>query len=599
MPEYLFEYFDETEPEFIEVDTSTLPVPAWEPPPSDILTLDDLEDLDDELEAYDYTREPRPRDRYHEKSSITLRDYQEQAVNNTFDEWLKGNWSTLVVMATATGKTFVMAGIAKRYQGVFGPRPDGKPRRGLFLAHRDYLLGQLANAMAAMGLESAIEQAEKKAMAGLFDDPEIVIASVQSMQRKRLEHWPRNYFDYIVTDEGHHGPAKSYQNIYRYFRPYAAHRLFLTATPKRSDDETLEDLCHSRAFIFDIPDAVKRQPPCICTKVRVAYCDTKVDISNIRTTKMDLNTHDISEALKPYIEPIVRAFKKEVGDRTFIAYWPDVKCSEAVTSAMISLGLKVTHLDANSKDQVQVLDGFRNGLYQGLNNCAKFGEGFDLPDVSAIGLGRPVSEKAEGLYKQMVGRGLRLKTGKHKDLLLIDFPWVAGKHSLMRPADIFATNGVLDEVYEEVARKTQEDGGTDDLMAAITRADEVVKERERIKLIIKDGRVKYSRTEFEVLGGNASIPDQPQRQERDGGFRKRLTDKQIALLEKNGVEGIESMSLGRASYHIREIIRRIEEKKATYKQIKEMVRLGVEPKVARSVGIDEASAIISKLGRRR
>jgi superfamily II DNA or RNA helicase len=201
MPEYLFEYFDETEPEFIEVDTSTLPVPSWEPPASHIITLDDLEDLDDELEAYDYTREPRPRDRYHEKSSITLRDYQEQAVNNTFDEWLKGNWSTLVVMATATGKTFVMAGIAKRYQGVFGTRPDGKPRRGLFLAHRDYLLGQLANAMAAMGLESAIEQAEKKAMAGLFDDPEIVIASVQSMQRKRLEQWPRDYFDYIITDD--------------------------------------------------------------------------------------------------------------------------------------------------------------------------------------------------------------------------------------------------------------------------------------------------------------------------------------------------------------------------------------------------------------
>jgi len=100
------------------VDTSTLPVPSWEPPPSDILTMDDLEDLDDELEAYDYTREPivRTRDRYHEKSSITLRDYQEQAVNNTFDEWLKGNWSTEVVMATATGKTFVMAGIANDWR---------------------------------------------------------------------------------------------------------------------------------------------------------------------------------------------------------------------------------------------------------------------------------------------------------------------------------------------------------------------------------------------------------------------------------------------------------------------------------------------------
>jgi superfamily II DNA or RNA helicase len=600
MTDYLFDFFEETEE--VEVDTATIPLPSWEPPSRNIITLDDLDDLDDELPAYDYTRENFDRsqmDRFHEKSSISLRGYQNEATQSVFSEWMKGNWSTLVLMATATGKTFVIAAIAKQYQEKFGLRPDGFPRRGLVLAHRDYLLDQIANAMAAFGVDCAIEQGDRDARAGLIGEPEVVIASVQSMHQKRLnERWAKDHFDYIVTDEGHHGPAVTYRKVYSHFRPYCAHRVFLTATPRRSDDETLEDLCHSRAFVFDIKDAALHQPPCICTDIRVAYCDTKIDISKIRTTKKDLNIDDIAEAIKPYVEQIARAVKKEVGDRTFVGFWPDVGCSQAINSALISLGINCAHLDATSKNQRVVLDGFRQGLHQGLNNCAKFGEGFDLPDVSCVILGRPVSEKAEGLYKQMVGRGLRRKTGKHKDLLLIDFPWVAGKHSLIRPADIFKGNVGQDEVFDQVAADLETEGGTDDLLAAITKADQVVRERREFAIKARDGKVKYTRMEFDPLGIH-SDQDQKFSQESDRPFRQPLSDKQIAILERNGIEGIEGMSRRRASLLISKIIARIEGGLASFKQIKAMKKLGVDAKVARSVSFEEASAIISKLSGRR
>lgn len=604
MPEYLFDYYDFDDTEVVDVDTSTIHSPVWEPPARGIITLDELDDIDEELERYDYTKENFDRtqgNRYHEKSSIKLRRYQEEAIQSVYGEWSKGNWSTLVVMATATGKTYVISGVANRYTKTFGLRPDGKPRRGLILAHRGYLLDQIANALAAFGIECAIEQGTRDARGGLFEEPQVVVASVQSMNLRRMKRkWKPDDFDYIITDEGHHGPAKSYQSVYRFFRPYAEHRLFLTATPKRSDDETLEDLCHSRAFVFDIKDAATYNPPCICTDIRVAYCDTKIDISNIRTTGFDLNIQDITEAITPYITPIARAIKKEVTDRTFIAYWPDVGCSKAVCSALNSLGLKVAHLDGESTDEEEVLSWFRNGLYQGLCNCAKFGEGFDLPDVSSIILGRPVSKKAEGLYKQMIGRGLRLKTGKYKDLLIVDFPWVAGKHSLLKPVDIFRGNVSDDrnEVFDEASSLVESEGGTEDLMAAITRADKVVKERKEFEVKARDGRVKYTRVEFELLGNNPQHHAQPSR-ENDGGVKRRLSDKQIAVLRRNGVDGIEGMSTGRASYHIGEIFRRQKDGLATYKQIKAMISMKVDKKLARSVSFDEASAIISKLGIRR
>lgn len=610
-----FDFFDV--PEEVEVDTRYLPKPLWLPPSKEVLTPDDFLDLDDmaiEIEQIASNYQEGQAQKHHEKSTIRLRKYQQEASDAVFREWLKDNWSTLVVMATATGKTFVIADICRRYQGFFGLRPDGFNRRGLILAHRDYLLAQISNALAAMGIDSAIEKAEKKARGGLFDEPQVVVASVQSMQNNRkqktcevtgnvkttgtarLLEWPRDYFDFIITDEGHHGPSKTYTDIYKYFRPYCQHRAFLTATPKRMDDETLEDLCHSRAFVFDIVEAAQFKPPCICTNIKVRYCDTKIDISNIRTTGLDLNPDDIAEAIKPYIEPIARAIKKEVEDRTFVGFWPDVGCSQAINSALVSLGINCAHLDAKSRDQEQVLSGFRAGLYQGLNNCAKFGEGFDLPDVSAIILGKPT--QSEGLYRQMVGRGLRLKMkgGRYQDLILIDFPWVAGKHSLVRPADIFRSSMADDEVFTHIAAMLETENGTDDLMSAITRGEREVKEQRQIKVKATDGRVKYTRMEFDPLGLDLPPDDEDYRQERE--FMQPLSDKQIAILERNGIDGIEMMSRKKASFLISKIFERRDKGLATFKQIKVMIKRGVNPKLARSVSFQEASAILDRLIRK-
>jgi hypothetical protein len=198
----------------------------------------------------------------------------------------------------------------------------------------------------------------------------------------------------------------------------------------------------------------------------------------------------------------------------------------------------------------------------------------------------------------MVGRGLRRKTGKHKDLLLIDFPWVAGKHSLIRPADIFKGNVGQDEVFDQVAADLETEGGTDDLLAAITKADQVVRERREFEIKARDGKVKYTRMEFDPLGIH-SDQDQKFSQESDRPFRQPLSDKQIAILERNGIEGIEGMSRRRASLLISKIIARIEGGLASFKQIKAMKKLGVDAKVARSVSFEEASAIISKLSGRR
>lgn len=91
-----------------------------------------------------------------------------------------------------------------------------------------------------------------------------------------------------------------------------------------------------------------------------------------------------------------------------------------------------------------IREGFDNGEYKALTNAMLLTEGWDCPTVDCIICLRPT--KSRSLYAQIVGRGTRLCEGK-KNLLVLDFLWLAKKHSLCHPADIFCED-------PEVAQKT-------------------------------------------------------------------------------------------------------------------------------------------------
>ena len=84
-------------------------------------------------------------------------------------------------------------------------------------------------------------------------------------------------------------------------------------------------------------------------------------------------------------------------------------------------------VNGQSSDRKEALEGFANGTYDVLTNAMLVTEGYDEPSVDCIVCLRPT--QSESLYQQIVGRGTRLCEGK-KDLLLLDFLWLTGKHKL-------------------------------------------------------------------------------------------------------------------------------------------------------------------------
>ena len=177
---------------------------------------------------------------------MQLRPYQQEAHDSIFNEWNKGVQKTLLVLPTGCGKTIVFAEVAKDCV------KDGD--RVLIMAHRGELLEQASDKIAkSTGLGCAMEKASETCIGSWF---RIVVGSVQTLQRpKRMEQFPRNYFDKIIIDEAHHCLSDGYQRVLEYFN--TAKVLGVTATPDRGDMRNLGSYFESLAYQYTLPKAIK------------------------------------------------------------------------------------------------------------------------------------------------------------------------------------------------------------------------------------------------------------------------------------------------------------------------------------------------------
>src|SRR5262249_21555994 len=74
-----------------------------------------------------------------------------------------------------------------------------------------------------------------------------------------------------------------------------------------------------------------------------------------------------------------------------------------------------------------ILARLESGETEVVTNCMVLTEGFDCPDIGCIVLARPT--KKMGLFRQMIGRGLRPADGK-SDCVILDHSGAVFRHGL-------------------------------------------------------------------------------------------------------------------------------------------------------------------------
>jgi DNA repair protein RadD len=128
------------------------------------------------------------------RGALTLRPYQEGAVDDLGRAFRDGARSVLHVSPTGSGKTVLfctLVGDAVSYS-----------KRVLIIGHRTEILDQVSAALAALGISHGM-------IAPGFPDTghSVQVASIASLQRRLCRH---RDFNFIIVDEAHHAISPSW-----------------------------------------------------------------------------------------------------------------------------------------------------------------------------------------------------------------------------------------------------------------------------------------------------------------------------------------------------------------------------------------------------
>ncbi len=312
---------------------------------------------------------------------FNLRPYQEQAIAAIEERWEAGDRATLLVQATGTGKTIVMAGVTED-----AVRDGG---RVLILAHRGELLQQAADKLqSSTGLRCSVEKAEDTSV-GTFE--RVTVGSVQTLCReKRLRALGRDRFTHILIDECHHAVSSSYQAVLDYFA--GAKVLGVTATADRGDRQNLGKVFDSLAFEYNMPEAIKDGYLC---PIKAQTVPLKLDISNVSVRSGDWAADELGTALDPYLPQIAQEMKNAgLEERKTVVFLPLIKTSQKFCRLLNECGFRAVEVNGQSEDRAQILKDFDDGKYDVLCNSLLLTEGWDCPSVDCIVNLRPTKSRA-------------------------------------------------------------------------------------------------------------------------------------------------------------------------------------------------------------
>lgn len=487
---------------------------------------------------------------------MELRPYQKEACEAVRAEWNQGRKRTLLVMVTGAGKTIVFADLAKRAVEEGG--------RVLVLAHRGELLDQARDKIAkSTGLRCATEKAGESAL-GRYE--RITVGSVQTLMREsRLAKFPADYYSTVIVDEAHHALSDSYQSVLNYFD--GARVLGVTATPDRGDRKDLGRYFDSLAYEYTLARAVKEGYLC---RILAQTVPLSLDLSGVAVQNGDYAAGDLGEALEPYLESVAAAMESYCRGRRTVVFLPLVSTSQRFRDILQNHGFRAAEVNGNSPDRAETLAAFQAGEYDVLCNAMLLTEGWDCPAVDCIVCLRPT--KVRSLYCQMVGRGTRLYPGKDH-LLLLDFLWMTDRHDLVRPASLTARSA---EVAERMT-KAMEDGEAVDLEEAEERAQaDVVAEREAaLARQLKEMRTRQAKLVDPLQYAYSIGAEDLANYEPTFMWESApATEKQIAALEKAGINPGSIPNSGMASLILSRLFARREAGLATPKQIRVLERKG-------------------------
>jgi superfamily II DNA or RNA helicase len=356
-----------------------------------------------------------------------LRGYQQEASDAVINTWAAGINRTAVVAPTGSGKSSIAASIAVRAHRDYGLDVA-------LIAHRDLLLGQLADAVAAVDPTLppvGIVQGSRDE----FDAP-IIAASIQTlMNRDRLARIGKRRV--IIWDEVHHAGAISWTQVLRDMGGFEPDHFFcgLTATLRREDGKALREVIQTVAYEKSLRWAIDQgylvKPHGLTVRIPT------LDLNAVKVTAGDFQNNQLAEVMEAASPYVVQAILKHASERRPFIFAASVDAAHGIAHSLRSEGMACSAVtgDMSATARNEIYEDFRDGRTQALATVQVLTEGADFPMCDTSVIGRPT--RSQNLYSQMAGRSFRLWPGK-TDALVLDLVGASRVLNLVTLSDLDA-----------------------------------------------------------------------------------------------------------------------------------------------------------------
>ena len=333
-------------------------------------------------------------------------------VNNLDKIIDKGSTRALLISATGTGKTYASA-FAMRHL---------KPRKVLFLAHREQVLKQsIASYKKVLG-----KTVSYGLLSGTSHDTkaDYLFATMQTMSRDAyLTQFAPDEFDTIVIDEVHRAGSASYQKIMSYFTP--KFYLGMTASPDRPDGFDIYKLFDNEiAFEIRLQGALENN--LLCPFHYFGITDLLVDgtpIDDLTEFK-----HLVSDERVDYVIKQAQYYGHS-GERVKgLVFCSTSKEARELSAKFNERGYSTLALSGADSQEAREhaiarLVGNTDGMLfpetlDYIFTVDIFNEGVDIPEVNQVIMLRPTESPI--VFVQQLGRGLRKATDKDF-VVVLDF----------------------------------------------------------------------------------------------------------------------------------------------------------------------------------
>jgi DNA repair protein RadD len=340
-------------------------------------------------------------------AEIIMRPYQAEAVEAAVMHVERKGKPAILVLPTGSGKSIVIANIARRLAGntlIFQPSKEILEQNFNKLVSYDPFL--------PVAIYSASFNSKKMS--------KLTFAMIGSVINKKELF---THFDNILIDECHLVNPKG--GMYDEFLEHLGETkniIGLTATPYRlatnSFGSELRFITRTRPSIFksvlyhsQVSDLAAYGFLAKMNYYQIKGFDSKQVKSN--STGADYDERSLQQYLKKIqfdnslLGVATRLIEKRKNLLVFTKFTDEARY--LVKELQVGDAAAIVTAETKQKERAQILEGFKSGKILVVANVGVLTTGFDFPELECVLLARPT--KSLALYYQMVGRGMR----PHKD----------------------------------------------------------------------------------------------------------------------------------------------------------------------------------------